>query len=67
MDNVVWDYRNPHEWMQRVRTSAMPPVIVTCALTAALGLPSILVRLRLRATRRVVQAPASPQAGAPTG
>jgi len=31
--NYIWDYRDPHEWMTRVRTSSLPPMIVTCAIT----------------------------------
>jgi 3-keto-5-aminohexanoate cleavage enzyme len=33
MENYVWDYRNPYEWMQRVRSSSLPPMIVCCAIT----------------------------------
>ena len=33
MENCIWEYRNPYEWMKRVRTSSLPPLIVCCALT----------------------------------
>jgi 3-keto-5-aminohexanoate cleavage enzyme len=33
MKNHMWDYRNPYEWMERVRTSSLPPLIVCCAIT----------------------------------
>jgi 3-keto-5-aminohexanoate cleavage enzyme len=33
MENYIWEYRNPYEWMKRVRTSSLPPLIVCCALT----------------------------------
>lgn len=33
MKNHIWDYRNPYEWMQRVRASSLPPLIICCALT----------------------------------
>jgi len=28
----IWDYRNPYEWMQRVR-KGLPPLIISCAIT----------------------------------
>lgn len=27
------DYRNPYEWMKRIRTSTMPPLMICCACT----------------------------------
>jgi 3-keto-5-aminohexanoate cleavage enzyme len=33
MEDYIWDYRNPYEWMARVRSTSFPPVIVCCALT----------------------------------
>jgi len=32
----IWEYRNPYEWMRRIRTSSLPPVIVTCAITGGI-------------------------------
>jgi 3-keto-5-aminohexanoate cleavage enzyme len=29
----VWDYRSPHEWMERVRHSTLPPLMVCCAVS----------------------------------
>ncbi len=31
--DYLWDYRNPYEWMKRVRMSTLPPLIVCCAIT----------------------------------
>jgi 3-keto-5-aminohexanoate cleavage enzyme len=33
MNNYIWDYRDPYEWMNRVKTSSMPPMMVCCAIT----------------------------------
>jgi 3-keto-5-aminohexanoate cleavage enzyme len=32
-EDYIWDYRNPHEWMQRVMGATFPPMIITCAIT----------------------------------
>jgi 3-keto-5-aminohexanoate cleavage enzyme len=32
----IWDYRDPHEWMKKTRTSALPPLIVVCAITGGI-------------------------------
>ncbi len=32
-EDYIWDYRNPYEWMKRVRTSSLPPLIICCAIT----------------------------------
>ncbi len=29
-EDYIWDYRNPYEWMKRVRTSSLPPLIICC-------------------------------------
>lgn len=29
----VWEYRNPYQWMERIRTSSLPPLIICCAIT----------------------------------
>lgn len=29
----VWDYSDPYEYVRRLQTSAMPPLIITCAIT----------------------------------
>jgi 3-keto-5-aminohexanoate cleavage enzyme len=29
----TWDYHNPYEWLNRVRTSSMPPLIICCAVS----------------------------------
>jgi 3-keto-5-aminohexanoate cleavage enzyme len=33
VDEFIWDYRNPYEWMKRVRTTSLPPLMICCALT----------------------------------
>lgn len=35
-EEFIWDYRNPYEWMKRVRTSALPPLIICCAITGGM-------------------------------
>jgi 3-keto-5-aminohexanoate cleavage enzyme len=32
-ENYIWDYRNPYEWMRKVRTSSFSPLIVCCAIS----------------------------------
>jgi 3-keto-5-aminohexanoate cleavage enzyme len=29
----VWDYNNPYQWLDRVRTSSLPPLIICCAVS----------------------------------
>jgi 3-keto-5-aminohexanoate cleavage enzyme len=31
--DYIWDYRNPYEWMKRVKKSAFPPMIIQVAIT----------------------------------
>ena len=33
MESHVWDYRNPYEWMEKVRTASLPPLIICCAIS----------------------------------
>jgi 3-keto-5-aminohexanoate cleavage enzyme len=33
MEDYIWDYRNPYQWMEKVRKSSFPPVIICCAIT----------------------------------
>ena len=30
MQDYIWDYRDPYEWMER--TAKFPPMIITCAV-----------------------------------
>ncbi len=30
MQDYIWDYRDPHAWMDR--TARFPPMIITCAV-----------------------------------
>jgi len=32
----IWNYRDPYEWMKKVRTSSLPPIIICCALTGGI-------------------------------
>lgn len=36
MKNVIWDYHNPYEWLDRVATSALPPLIICCAISGGM-------------------------------
>jgi 3-keto-5-aminohexanoate cleavage enzyme len=31
--NPIWDYHNPYQWLDRVRTSSLPPLIICCAVS----------------------------------
>lgn len=32
-DDYLWDYHNPYQWLNRVRTSSLPPLIICCAVS----------------------------------
>jgi len=32
-EDYMWNYRDPYEWMEKVRTNSFPPMIITCAVT----------------------------------
>lgn len=32
-EDYIWDYRNPYEWMERVKKNSFPPMIIQVALT----------------------------------
>ena len=36
MSDHIWDYRDPYEWMRRVRTSSLPPMVICCAITGGI-------------------------------
>lgn len=36
MENCIWDYRDPYEWMTRVSKSTLPPVMISCAITGGI-------------------------------
>jgi 3-keto-5-aminohexanoate cleavage enzyme len=36
MSDYIWDYRDPYEWMKRVRTSSLPPLVICCAITGGI-------------------------------
>lgn len=33
MEEHIWEYRDPYEWMFRTKKTAMPPLIICCAIT----------------------------------
>lgn len=33
LEDYMWDYRNPYEWMTRTIAGKFPPMIITCAVT----------------------------------
>jgi 3-keto-5-aminohexanoate cleavage enzyme len=33
MENHIWEYHNPYEWLERVRRSGFPPLMVCVAIT----------------------------------
>ncbi len=35
-NDMIWDYRDPYEWMKRVNRGTFPPMIITCAITGGL-------------------------------
>jgi 3-keto-5-aminohexanoate cleavage enzyme len=36
MSDALWDFKDPHAWMQRTARSAMPPLIVCCAISGGI-------------------------------
>jgi hypothetical protein len=36
MSDYIWDYRDPYEWMRRVRTSSLPPLVICCAISGGI-------------------------------
>lgn len=36
MNSCIWDYRDPYEWMARVAKSAMPPAMISVAITGGI-------------------------------
>jgi 3-keto-5-aminohexanoate cleavage enzyme len=33
MESCTWDYHDPYEWLQRVKTSTLPPLAICCAIS----------------------------------
>ena len=33
MEDYIWDYHNSYEWLKRVRTSTLPPLVICCAIS----------------------------------
>jgi 3-keto-5-aminohexanoate cleavage enzyme len=61
---LFWDYRNPYEWMRRVRTSSMPPLIICCAITGGMHGKELNPNLPETAEEQVEQAYEAYKAGA---
>jgi 3-keto-5-aminohexanoate cleavage enzyme len=36
MEDYIWDYRNPYEWMKRAQKTSFPPLIITCAISGGI-------------------------------
>jgi 3-keto-5-aminohexanoate cleavage enzyme len=36
MEDTIWEYRNPYEWMQRVQRSSFPPLMICVAITGGI-------------------------------
>jgi 3-keto-5-aminohexanoate cleavage enzyme len=36
MTEHIWNYRDPYEWMRRVRTSGFPPLVICVAITGGI-------------------------------
>lgn len=36
MKDSIWDYRNPYEWMKRVRSSSFPPLVICSAISGGI-------------------------------
>jgi 3-keto-5-aminohexanoate cleavage enzyme len=32
-NNAIWDYHNPYRWLERVKSSSLPPLIICCAVS----------------------------------
>jgi len=36
MENSIWQYRNPYEWLERVQGSSFPPLMICVAITGGI-------------------------------
>jgi len=32
-NNAIWDYHNPYRWLERIKSSSLPPLIICCAVS----------------------------------
>lgn len=60
----MWDYRNPHEWMKRVRSSTLPPMIIAVAITGGVQGKEVNPNLPETPEEQAQQTYAAYQAGA---
>jgi 3-keto-5-aminohexanoate cleavage enzyme len=64
MSDWVWDYTNPYEWMARTRKSALPPLIIACAISGGMHGKEMNPNLPETAEEQAEQAYAAYRAGA---
>lgn len=64
MMHAVWDYRNPTEWLERVRSSSLPPMIICCAITGGIAGKEVNPNLPETPQEQADQAYAAYRAGA---
>lgn len=62
--NSIWDYRNPYEWMTKVRKSDLPPLIICCAITGGIQGKEVNPNLPETPEEQAVQAHDAYNAGA---
>lgn len=36
MENYIWEYHNPYEWLERVQKSSFPPLMICAAITGGI-------------------------------
>jgi 3-keto-5-aminohexanoate cleavage enzyme len=64
LENHIWDYHNPYEWLRRVRKSSFPPLIICAAITGGVHGKEANPNLPEQPEEQVEQAVAAYQAGA---
>ena len=64
MENYIWDYHNPYEWLQRVRKSSFPPLMICVAITGGVQGKEANPNLPETPEEQVKQTYAAYQAGA---
>ena len=64
MEDYIWDYHNPYEWLQRVRKSSFPPLMICVAITGGVQGKEANPNLPETPEEQVEQTYAAYQAGA---
>jgi 3-keto-5-aminohexanoate cleavage enzyme len=62
--DTIWDYHNPYEWLERVRKSSFPPLIICAAITGGVHGKEANPNLPETPEEQVEQTYAAYQAGA---